>query len=222
MAGLAAVGGFMQYQQTEAAAEAQAAQLKAQAKMAEQNARQESYRQEQIANKYAKEGEELKARQKIIAGQQRAQAGAAGLGMAGSPMDILSAGYDAYNEDKMTLLSNQRNDIYNSEVARRNYLTERNSYNTAASNTLSAAKAQGVGTILGTAASIYGMTGGFGSTGAKSTKATTSVSTPMSGNTTANFTTGKGYSFTPNKSLGQWGYGLNMGNFSSNNYFGYR
>ena len=220
LAGLTALGGVMQYQQAQAQADAQAKAYEAQADQAKQNAATEGYRQEQIADKYAREAEDLKHRQRIIAGQQRAQAGAAGLGMAGSPLDILTAGADAYNEDKMTLLSNQWNDNYNSRVAQSNYLAQESSYRSAADNTRSAAKMQGIATILGTAASIYGL-GGFGGSSASSA-ATKSVSSQVGPNTTATWTMGKGYSFTPTKTAGQFGSSLDLGNFGKGNYFGYR
>ena len=179
LAGLTALGGVMQYQQQQAQADAQAKAYEAQAQQEYQNAKTEGFRQEQIADKYARESEDLRRRNRIIAGQTRAQAGAAGLGMAGSPLDILEAGNEAYNEDKMTLLSNQRNENYNSRVTQSNYIARGNSYATAAENTRSAAKWQGVATILGTAASIYGM-GGFGG-GASKAASSTSYSAGKSG-----------------------------------------
>lgn len=197
LAGLTALGGVMQYQQGQAQADAQAKAYEAQADQARQNAATEGYRQEQIADKYARESEDLKHRQRIIAGQQRAQAGAAGLGLTGSPLDILSAGYDAYNEDKMTLLANQRNDNYNRRVTQNNYIAQANSYKAAADNTRSAAKVQGMATILGTAASIYGL-GGFGGSSSASSAATRSVSSQVGPNTTATWTMGERLRIHPN------------------------
>lgn len=222
LSGLTALGGIMNYQQQQAQAEAQARTYEAQAEAADQNARIEGRRQEQIADKYARESENLRQRQRIIAGQQRAQAGSAGLGMAGSVMDILGAGNDAYNQDKMTLLYNQRNDNYNSRVTQSNYLNQAASYRSAADNTRSVAKTAGIATILGTAASIYGM-GGFGGGGAGSAGGNVAKSTtaPVGTNTTASWSMGNGYSFRPTNSLGNWGHSLDMGTFSRNNYFGY-
>lgn len=219
LAGLTALGGIMNYQQQQAQADAQAAAYERQAEAAEQNARIEGKRQEQIADKYARESDNLRQRQRIIAGQQRAQAGSAGLGMAGSPLDILSAGNEAYNQDKMTLLSNQRNDNYNSRVTQSNYLNQAASYRSAADNTRSAAKTAGIATILGTAASIYGM-GGFGGGGAGSAGGNVAKSTtaPVGTNTMASWSMGSGYSFTP---INSWGHSLDMGTFNKNNYFGY-
>lgn len=219
VAGLTALGGVMNYQQQQAQADAQARAYEAQADAAEQNARTEGRRQEQIADKYARESENLRQRQRIIAGQQRAQAGSAGLGMAGSPLDILSSGMDAYNQDKMTLLSNQRNDNYNRRVAQSNYLNQAASYRSAADNTRSVAKTAGVATILGTAASIYGM-GPFGNGSHAGGNVATSTTSKVGTNTTASWTLNSGYSFAPTNQLGQWGKSLDMGTFGKN-YFGY-
>lgn len=218
LAGLTALSGLVQYEGNRQAANAQAKMYEYQAKVADINAKQEGRKQEQIADKYAREGEALRQRQRLIAGQQRAQAGAAGLGLAGSPMDILAAGIDAYNQDKEVMLSNQRNDNYNSRVAQSNYLNQASSYRAAAANTRSVARMQGIATILGTAASIYGMDLGGGS---RPINVASSNTSSVGTNTTANWAYGKGYNFATTKKPGQWGRGLSLGNFGSNNYFTY-
>lgn len=157
MAGLTALAGYSSYRSGQEQANAQAAAYRAQADAAERNAQIEGRKQEQIADNYAEQARQLQQRRRIIAGQQAAQAGSAGLSMSGSALDILSAGYDAYNEDQMTLLGNQRNDNYNSRVAQSNYLNQAAGMRAAASNVKANARAQGMATILGTAASIYGM-----------------------------------------------------------------
>ena len=157
MAGLAALGGFTQYRQQKQAADAQASMYNAQAQAAEQNARVESRKQEQIADNYAEQSRRLRSKQRLSEGAQRAQTGAAGLNFAGSSMDILSSGLQAYNDDQNTLLSNQRNDNYGSRVAQTNYINQANNYHTAASNVKSQSRLSTIGTILGTAASVYGL-----------------------------------------------------------------
>lgn len=157
MAGLAALGGYAQYRQQRQEADAQTNMYNAQAQVAEQNAKVEARKQEQIADNYAQESNRLRARQRLSEGAQRAQTGAAGLDFSGSSMDILSSGLDAYNQDQNTLLSNQRNDNYSSRVAESNYLNQANADRTAAANISSNSKWSGLGTILGTAASIYGI-----------------------------------------------------------------
>ena len=117
IAGLTALGGIFQYRLQLQQANAQASMYRAQADAAEQNARSENRKQEQIADNYAAQADKLRSRRRLIEGSQRAQTGAAGLNFGGSAFDILSSSYDAYLLDQMTLLSNQRNDNYNSRVA---------------------------------------------------------------------------------------------------------
>lgn len=170
LAGLTALGGIMQYRSQQQQADAQANMYRAQADAAEQNARIENRKQEQIADNYATQANKLRARQRLAEGAQRAETGAAGLGFSGSAMDILSGGLQAYNEDQQNALWNQRNDNYNSRVAETNYLTQAANARNAAANVKKAARWNGIGTIVGTAASIVGMNPGsaFGS-GAKAT-----------------------------------------------------
>lgn len=158
-AGLAGALGLFQYKQQQEAAENQAAMYRAQAKMAEQNARVEGKKQESIADKYAQEASRLRSRHNLAAGAARAQAGAANLGIAGgtSAMDILASGFTAYGQDQMNLLSNQRNDNYASRVQQSNYEADAANNYAAADTVERQAKLQGIATILGTAASVTGI-----------------------------------------------------------------
>ena len=153
VAGLTALGGLFQYRQQRAQANAQASMYRAQADAAQQNARIENRKQEQIADNYAQQQQALRSRRRIAEGAQRAETGAAGLNFAGSAMDILTSGYDAYRQDAANLLMNQRNDNYASRVAESNYI---NQANAAAGNVKRAARMAGVATILVRAASVYG------------------------------------------------------------------
>lgn len=220
LAGITALSGYMQYQSQQAAADAQATAYERQAAAEQRNAEIENRRQEQIADNAARETEQLRSRQRIIAGQNRAQAGAAGLGMAGSPLDILSAGYDAYMQDRATALSNQRNSNYESRVTESNYLNQAASHRAAASNVRDMAKSQGMATILGTAASIYGM-GGFGGGSKAAGNVGASTTSQVGTNTTASWTANSGYKFFPTNTPGNWSRGFDLGNFSNKNYFGY-
>lgn len=157
MAGLTALGGYMGYRQNKQAADAQAAAYNAQAQAAEQNARVEARKQEQIADNYAQEAKNLRARRRLAEGSQRASTGAAGLSFAGSSIDLLSSGYEAYNQDQLNLLQNQRNDNYASRVAQTNYINQANAARASAANVKSQARNSVFSTILGTAASIYGI-----------------------------------------------------------------
>ena len=164
-----------------------------------QNARIQSRKEEQIAEQYAEQQRQLDERRRLIAGQNAAQAGAAGIvGGLGSSLDIYNAGLDEWSQDSLKLLNNQRNTMYDSylqEVNLRNsgnammaqaentynqgmYQAEEQKYQAAVLDTqaanyreqASAAKSAGnwamFGTLLGGAASMYGVkTGGGTSTG---------------------------------------------------------
>ncbi len=228
LAGITGIMGVMQYQAQQEQADAQARAYERQAEAEEANARYERRAQEQIADNAARETENLKHRQRLIAGQTRAQAGAAGLSLSGSPLDILSSGYDAYEQDKETALTNQRNANFDKRVSESNFLNAAAGHRASADNVREAAKWQGAATILGTAASIYGNIGGSsgsgssgGSASASGSGMSTGYSVPTSvssniGHTTANWNLGGGYSFA-GRTLGNNGYSL-----YKPNYFSYR
>lgn len=157
-AGLMGAAGLFSYQQQVKQAEQQSNALKAQAEADERNARIEGRKQEQIADNYAKEARDLRNRQRLAQGAQRAQAGSAGIGFSGSQQDILASSLSAYNEDQQTLLTNQRNDNYNSRVVQTNYLNDASQKRTEADNVVSSAKAQLIPTLLSTASSIVDVT----------------------------------------------------------------
>ena len=157
-AGLMVAAGLFSYQQQVKQAEQQSNALKAQAEADERNARIEGRKQEQIADNYAKEARDLRNRQRLAQGAQRAQAGSAGIGFSGSQQDILASSLSAYNEDQQTLLTNQRNDNYNSRVVQTNYLNDASQKRAEADNVVSSAKAQLIPTLLSTASSIVGVT----------------------------------------------------------------
>ena len=169
-AGLIGASALFGYQQQVQQADTKAKAMRAQAEADEQNARIEGRKQEQIADNYAKEARDLRNRQRLAQGAQRAQAGAAGLGFGGSQQDILSSSLDAYRQDQATLLTNQRNDNYNSRVVQTNYINDANQKRAAADNVVSQAKGQRGPTLLSAAAGIAGAqtptaSGGSGSTG---------------------------------------------------------
>nr|DAQ51938.1 MAG TPA: hypothetical protein [Caudoviricetes sp.] len=212
IAGLMAVSGFVQQraqeQQIKAQASAQANMYRAQADAAAQNARIENRKQEQIADNYAQQQDALRTRRRLAEGAQRAETGAAGLNFAGSSMDILSSGYDAYKQDAMNLLGNQRNDNYSSRVAESNYINQMNSSNAAANNVLNSARKQirmsRISSILGTATSIIGATQPWKSAGGAGQSAVGSaangggwspIARDMGYGTTAFYNSKTGYSF---------------------------
>ena len=143
-----------QYQQSRA----QAAAYNAQAEVAEQNARIQNRKGEQIAEQYAQQQRQMDAKRRLAIGQQVAAAGSSGIAAGiGSSLDILTATQNAWEEDSLNLLTNQRNATYD------NYVTEVNQRNQAAAARAQAdaAKSAGnmamFGTLLGGAASMYGM-----------------------------------------------------------------
>lgn len=236
LAGLTALTGYMQYQAQQDQAAAQAAQYRAQADnyrnealAAQQNANIEAKRQEVIADNYARQEKELRDRRRIVAAQQRAQAGAAGIGQAGSVLDLMSAGDEAYTQDKLTLLTNQRYANYDSRQNQTNYINRRDSYNVSAENALKDAdyaedigRQQGLMTILGTAGSIIGMGFGGGGSSAAGGSVAKSTTSQVGTNTTANWSFNNGYNFTPTNTPGNWSRTFNLGNFGKNNYFTYK
>ena len=154
--GLMALKGYMDYQQVSAEGKAQEASYKAQARNAEVNAEYERRRQEQIADKYAQDQMRLDDKRKLAQGQMVASAGASGMTMTGSGLDILASSEGAWMQDSRNLLQNQRYDNEASRAQETNYVNAANSYRAAAYNTRQATRQKKLGAILGTASSIYG------------------------------------------------------------------
>jgi hypothetical protein len=97
----------------------------------------------------------------LVTGQQIAAAGASGISSnVGSPLDVYTASMDAWGQDTVNLLTNQRNDQWSNYVNEVNY---RNQGNAAMANAKASKQAGTIGafgTLLGGAASMYGMRGG--------------------------------------------------------------
>ncbi len=214
-AGLMGASALLGYQQQVKQAESQAAAYKAQAEADEQNARIEGRKQEQIADNYAQEAKNLRSRQRLAEGAQRAQAGAAGVNFSGSQMDLLSSGLQAYGSDQENLLSNQRNDNYNSRVVQTNYLNSASQNRSAADNVVSSAKSTLIPTLLSTAVSIAGLQGNTAS--ASSSTANTSGSF---GNATKNWLNGNVGNATINSGKNTWSFNINNNN-SGKNYWAF-
>lgn len=196
MYGLTALQGINQYNTQKQQYNAQAAMYNAQAQTAENNARISQRKQEQIAEQYANQQRKLNDRVRLAAGQAAAQAGASGLQLSGSPLDSLSASYSAWNDDSNTLLSNQRNDVWSERMNEINYQNQANAYRASAANMQSQKKNALFGTILGTAASMYGIRQAYGSASAGPGNDLPKLSTNVEGFVPAgsqqwNFGTGK-------------------------------
>ena len=171
-----------QYQQSRA----QAAAYNAQAEVAEQNARIQNRKGEQIAEQYAQQQRQMDAKRRLAVGQQVAAAGSSGIAAGiGSSLDILTATQNAWEEDSLNLLANQRNATYD------NYVTEVNQRNQAAAARAQAdaAKSAGnmamFGTLLSGAASMYGMRSAGGSTAPTATETAAAAQTPTAASTYA-------------------------------------
>lgn len=161
--GLTALQGYGQYQTQKAEYRAQAQAYDAQAKAADQNARIAERQREQIADQYAQRQQALNDKRRLVLGQQAASAGASGLTGTGSVLDAGGAAIDQWRKDSMNLLGNQRNDTLNAYTTQVNYENQANAARASAANTRSQAKAAGIGTILGTAAAMYGAYKTYGS-----------------------------------------------------------
>lgn len=155
--GLTALQGYTQYRANEAQTDAQISYYNAQADAAEQNARIQERQGEQIADQYLQQQQKLDARRRLVRGQQAAAAGASGLAAGGSVLDVMGSSEDAYRKDSMNLLTNQRNDTWSNYVNVVNYQNQANAFRASASNARQQGRANRFNTILGTAASMYGI-----------------------------------------------------------------
>lgn len=194
MAASAVMGAYGQHQD----AKAQAAAARAQADAAEQNAKIENRKQELIADKYAQEDMKRRAQARIIQGRNVANAGAAGLdtGVGTSVWDIMSSSEEAFQRDRNLSLQNQRQENWVSRQNEANFLSQASAYRAQADNIKRNANMGIAATILGTAAAISGKVSSGSSKTPKTTSSSYSGTTSVNATTDANFTSGKGFSFT--------------------------
>lgn len=171
MMGLTFLSGAMQYQQAQEQSAAQAAMYESQAMQDEQNRKIAAKQTEQMADRYAKEQERLTDRQRLLQGQNIAQAGSSGI-YGGSALDVLAAGHEAYVDDSMTLLDNQRNDTFSGRVQQYNYDMSAANNRSAANNARRQGRHAGLGTIIGTAAGMYGLKQNYAKTPTQATSTT--------------------------------------------------
>ena len=142
-----------QHQQTKA----QTAMYNAQAQAAEANARISDRKQQDIANQALQERDKMDNKMRLITGQNTAEAGATGLSMSGTPLQLMASSYDEYNKDINNWETNKNNSIYNEYLNGVNYRNEASSARAAAANAKRQGRIQMLGTILSGASSIYGM-----------------------------------------------------------------
>lgn len=157
-----------QHQQTKA----QTAMYNAQAQAAEANARISDRKQQDIANQALQERDKMDNKMRLIAGQNTAEAGATGLSMSGTPLQLMASSYDEYNKDINNWETSKNNSIYNEYLNGVNYRNEANSARVAAANAKRQGRMQMLGTILSGASSMYGLKQQYAgsSTGAKKYK----------------------------------------------------
>lgn len=140
-------------------AKQQQAMYQAQAQAAQQNAAIISKQREQQAEAYAQKQSKLNDKLKIARGQALAAAGASGLTADGSVLDAIGSMEDEHKQDSMNLLQNQRNDSWGAYVNEVNARNQANAYSAAAANAKAAGRRKMLGTLIGGAASIYGLNG---------------------------------------------------------------
>lgn len=139
----------------------------AQEASARQNAAIAARQREQQADAYAQKQSQLNDRMRLVRGQAAAAAGAGGFTADGSINDVLDSSYDAYKQDSMNLLSQQRSDSWSQYVNQVNYINQANAYDNAARMARKEGHKKLFGTLLGAAATAYGQgwIGGSGSGG---------------------------------------------------------
>ena len=155
--GLTAAQGITSMASAHQQAKAQSAYYNSQAEAAEQNARIADKQREQISEKYLQKQQQLDARRRLVIGQHAAEAGASGLTSSGSVQDMDAATLDEWRNSSMNLLGNQRNDTKSAYINQVNYINQANNARAAAYNARQQGKQAMFGTILSTAASIYGV-----------------------------------------------------------------
>lgn len=156
----------MQLSSQHSQAKQQEQAYKAQAEAAQQNAAIVSRQREQQSEAYAQKQKQLNDKYRLARGQAVASAGSSGLTSDGSVSDVLSSSEDAYKQDSMNLLQNQRNDQWSSYVNEVNYRNQASAYNAAAKNAKANGRMQMFSTLVGTAANAYSKFGGSGSSAA--------------------------------------------------------
>lgn len=155
-AALIGLSGASQIAATRQQTKAQVAAYTAQAEAANQNARIADKQREQLSDKYLEEQKQLDNRRRLAIGQHAAEAGASGFTNTGSVQDMDASTIDQWRSDSMNLLGNQRNDTKSAYINQVNYINQANAAKASAQNAKAQGRAAMFGTILSTAASMYG------------------------------------------------------------------
>lgn len=179
MMGLSALSGYNQYKQQQSAYEAQAKSYEAQAQAAQQNQKIAEQQRSQVADNYAEKQKSLDAKRRIALGQQTAEAGASGLMGTGSVLDAGASTQEAWKQDSMNLLQDQRNDAMSAWINQANYINQERQATAAASNTRAQAKKAKLASLVNGAVSMYGAWNTYGGAGG-ATKAATQTTASSS------------------------------------------
>lgn len=175
-AALIGLSGASQIAATRQQTKAQVAAYNAQAEAASQNARIADKQREQLSDKYLEEQKQLDNRRRLAIGQHAAEAGASGFTNTGSVQDMDASTIDQWRNDSMNLLGNQRNDTKSAYINQVNYINQANAAKASAQNARAQGRAAMFGTILSTAASMYGSIKNTGSVGTSGSSGTTITS----------------------------------------------
>ena len=207
-AALIGLSGASQIAATRQQTKAQVAAYNAQAEAANQNARIADKQREQLSDKYLEEQKQLDNRRRLAIGQHAAEAGASGFTNTGSVQDMDASTIDQWRNDSMNLLGNQRNDTKSAYINQVNYINQANAARASAQNAKAQGRAAMFGTILSTAASMYGSIKNTGSAGTSGSSGTTITSPGVdlyggkASLATRSWTQNKGYTWG---SLKGWG-----------------
>lgn len=155
MAGIAAIGGLMQYRAARQQAKAESAYYSAMAEQNATNAKIAEQQRSQISDRYLQQQKQLDDRRRLIIAQHAADAGASGLTNSGSVLDADSAAYDQWKESSMNLLWNQRVDTHDAWVNQANYMNQASANRASAANARSQGRLSALSTLIGTASSVY-------------------------------------------------------------------
>lgn len=208
-AALIGLSGASQIAATRQQTKAQVAAYNAQTEAANQNARIADKQREQLSDKYLEEQKQLDNRRRLAIGQHAAEAGASGFTNTGSVQDMDASTIDQWRSDSMNLLGNQRNDTKSAYINQVNYINQANAAKASAQNAKAQGRAAMFGTILSTAASMYGSIKNAGSAGTGGSSGTTITSPGVDlygGNAslaTKGWTQNKGYTWGTLKGWGR-------------------
>lgn len=182
--GLLVASTGMQIMGQRAQTKAQVAQYNAEAQTAEANKRLSDRKQEQIADRYLQDRQQMNDKMRLVAGRNAAETGASGLMMTGSPLELMGASYDEYNKDIRNWETNKNNDIYGEYLNGVNYQNQANAARSAAANAKSQGNMAMLGTILSGATSFMNLKSQYARS-ASNTPSTESYSSDIRGGTSS-------------------------------------